>query len=172
MLRSCLFHFFYKLKFSFHNIDVFCHYFDALFFQGTATARFPAFCTCRTSTLLRHIASLSSSFLMQAITRLIPFTSWCFASMPSSRKKPTVLQRLANWGTWWINSCCFGVMLPPSTLGKLQKLQQGASHTCFKTVPTDCQTKAIPLRIEIKITDQSQRSSLLIGCLFHLAVMG
>ena len=77
--------------------------FGAVFFLGTATARLPAFWTCRTSTLLRHIASLSSSFLIQAITRLMPFTSWCFASIPSSRKKPTVLQRLANWGTWWTN---------------------------------------------------------------------
>ena len=50
-------------------------------FLGTGWARSPAFWVCLTSTLLRQLASLSSSFLMHANTRLIPFTSWCFAGL-------------------------------------------------------------------------------------------
>ena len=56
------------------KIYAFC-FLCTLKFLGTGWARSPAFWVCLTSTLLRQLASLSSSFLMHANTRLIPFTS-------------------------------------------------------------------------------------------------
>ena len=54
------------------KIYAFC-FLCTLKFLGTGWARSPAFWVCLTSTLLRQLASLSSSFLMHANTRLIPF---------------------------------------------------------------------------------------------------